>query len=200
MKPSVVVFDIGGVLVEWDPVAAFAEILGNRAVAQAFMARIGFDDLNLRADAGARFDDLAAGLADPDDRAALAAYAENFAHSVTAAIEGTWALVDRLRDRGVPLHAITNWSAETWPKGLAAHPRLGTAFGVTVVSGKEGVAKPDPRIFALLCDRAGVAPDACLFIDDGPRNVAAARAFGMDSVQFTDPGNLAADLTERGLL
>ncbi|SMH53546.1 HAD family phosphatase [Maritimibacter sp. HL-12] len=200
MKPSAVVFDIGGVLVDWEPVRAFEPALGSRAAAEAFMARIGFRDLNVKADAGARFIDLAGGIEDEADRKALEGYVDHFARSVEVAIEGTWALVERLRASGVPLHAITNWSAETWPEGLKAHPRLGTSFGVTVVSGQEGVAKPDPRIFALLCARANVEPDACLFIDDGPHNVAAARAFGMDAVQFSDPGRLATDLAERGLL
>ncbi|GGD31370.1 HAD family hydrolase [Sinisalibacter lacisalsi] len=200
MKPSVVVFDIGGVLVDWDPARAFEPLLGGRAEAEALLARIGFHDLNAKADAGARFTDLTAGLDDEGDRRALAAYVGHFARSVETAIEGTWALLEDLRGRGVPLHAVTNWSAETWPEGLKMHPRLGTAFGVTVVSGQEGIAKPDPGIFALLCSRAGVQPGTCLFIDDSPRNVAAARAFGMDAVQFTDPPALAADLTERGLL
>jgi FMN phosphatase YigB (HAD superfamily) len=119
---------------------------------------------------------------------------------VPNAIEGSWALLDRLTARGVPVHAITNWSAETWPRGLTVHPRLGTAFGVTVVSGREGVTKPDARIFRALCDRAGVAPADCLFIDDGPQNVDGARAAGMDAVHFTGPPALERDLRERGLL
>jgi 2-haloacid dehalogenase len=194
-----IVFDIGNVLIGWDARLAFAPKLG-MAGAEAFIARTGFAALNLQADGGARFADLAQDLPDPQDRALLAAYPASFALSVPEAIEGTWALMDRLRARGLQIHAITNWSAETWPIGVQAHPRLGTAFGVVVVSGQEHMLKPDPRIYALLCQRAGLAPADCLFIDDSPKNVAGAIAAGMAAVLFTDPDTLERDLIDRGLL
>ncbi|MEE4118113.1 MAG: HAD family phosphatase [Paracoccaceae bacterium] len=200
MTPSVVVFDIGGVLVEWQPHLAWIDDLGSREAVEGFMARIDFPALNLRADGGETFADLAAGLDDPDDARRLAGYVARYPLTVPRAIEGTWALLDRMTARGVPVHAITNWSAETWPRGLTVHPRLGTAFGVTVVSGQEGVVKPDARIFRMLCERAGVAPADCLFIDDGPRNVEGARAAGMDAVRFVSSEALERDLLERGLL
>jgi FMN phosphatase YigB (HAD superfamily) len=200
MSPSVVVFDIGGVLVDWQPHLAWMDAFGSREAVEAFMARIDFPALNHRADGGERFADLAAELDDPEDARLLAAYVARYPATVPRAIEGTWALLDRLTARGVPVHAITNWSAETWPRGLGVHPRLGTAFGVTVVSGREGVTKPDARIFRALCDRAGVAPADCLFIDDGPHNVEGARAVGMDAVCFTGAPALERDLAARGLL
>ncbi|MFL2778875.1 MAG: HAD family hydrolase [Paracoccus marcusii] len=195
-----IVFDIGNVLVRWDPVAAFLPLLGDRASVLAFLDRVDFATLNQRADGGACFDDLAEAIADPRDRAAFLAYRAGHAAAIREPIEGTWVLLDRLRARGHAVHAITNWSAQTWPIGLATHPRLATAFGVTIVSGIEGVLKPDPRIFATLCDRAGVAPDQCLFIDDSPRNVAGARDAGMAAHHFTDPAALEDDLIRRGLL
>ena len=200
MSPSVVVFDIGGVLVEWQPHLAWLDELGSREAVEAFMARIDFPARNLRADSGARFADLAAELDDPDDRRLLASYVDRYPRTVPQAIDETWALLDRLTARGVPVHAITNWSAETWPRGLTVHPRLGTAFGVTVVSGQEGVVKPDARIFEILCERAGVAPEDCVFIDDGPHNAEGARAVGMEGIHFTSPAQLERDLTARGLL
>lgn len=200
MTITTIVFDIGNVLIRWDPILPFLPLMGERAAVEAYLERIGFQALNLRADGGARFADLVAELPDAQDRAWLSAYLPGYAASVPEAIEGTWALMERLRARGLAIHAITNWSAETWPVGLAAHPRLGTAFGVTVVSGVEGVLKPDPRIFRILCDRAGVRPEACLFIDDGAANIAGARAAGMAAHHFTAPETLERDLTERGLL
>lgn len=197
---TTLVFDIGNVLVRWDPVAPFLPRLGDRATVQAFIDRVGFAALNLRADGGETFDALATGIADPQDRAIFSDYLPGYAASIADPIEGTWALMDRLRARGHAIHAITNWSAETWPVGLATHPRLATAFGVTLVSGLEGITKPDPRIFARLCDRAGVAPGDCLFIDDSPYNVAGALAAGMAAHRFTDPQTLERDLTLRGLL
>lgn len=195
-----VVFDIGNVLVRWDARLAFSGRLGGVGQAGVFLNRIGFAGLNLRADAGESFADLAREIADPLDRALFASYPRFYAQTIAEPIEGTWDLMDRLRARGMQIHAITNWSAETWPIGLATHPRLGTAFGVTVVSGREGVIKPDPRIFALLCDRAELAPQDSLFIDDSPANVAGARDFGMQAELFTTPADLEAALTARVLL
>ena len=199
-ETKAIVFDIGNVLIHWDPHMAFVADLGSRAAVAAFFERIDFYALNLRADAGESFADLAALLPDPADAALLSRYVDRYAATVARTIEGTWALMDRLRGAGQQIHAITNWSAETWPIGVATHPRLGTSFGVTVVSGQDRVLKPEPGIFDLLCHRAGLAPQDCLFIDDSEKNVAGARAFGMDAVHFTTPDALEAALTARGIL
>lgn len=195
-----IVFDIGNVLVRWDPVQAFLPDLGTREAVEAFFTRTDFFARNLRADGGERFADLAREIADPGDAALFAGYVDRYRLAVAEAIEGTWDLMDRLRARGHGLHAITNASVETMPAAYAAHPRLATAFGVTVVSGAERVLKPEPRIFALLCARAEVAPGDCVFIDDSERNVGGARVAGMDAIHFTAPAALAEALTLRGLL
>lgn len=200
MKPSVVVFDIGGVLVDWQPHLAWSEELGSEVASHAFLERTGFRERNARADNGERFSDLAAELVDTEDQHRFASYVDLYTRTVQNKITGTWDLLYRLKSRDVPVHAITNWSAETWPEGLKAQPELGEVFGTTVVSGQEGVMKPDARIFGLLCERANVAPEACVFIDDGPHNVAGARAFGMDGIHFTSPQALESAFIERGLL
>lgn len=199
MTLRAVVFDIGGVLVDWQPQLAWADVMSPEDAAD-FMTRVDFRARNARADAGARFDDLAAELADPNDARLLADYVARYPATVIDQIPGTWAVLDALAARGVAIHAITNWSAETWPRGLIAQPRLAEVFGVTIVSGQEGIAKPDPRIFALLCERAGLAPADCVFVDDMAHNVKGARAAGMDAIHFTTARALAAELTERGLL
>lgn len=200
MTASVVVFDIGGVLVDWKPHLAWSDVLGDLDAVADFMNRVGFRDRNARADRGERFADLAAELPDPADQKLFAGYVTLFPRTVHDLIPGTWDILEALRARHVPLHAITNWSAETWPRGIAAHPRLGDVFGVTVVSGQEGVMKPDVRIYRILCERAGVAPRDCVFIDDGLHNVEGARAAGMDSIHFTGADALAEALKVRGLL
>ena len=199
MTVSDVVFDIGGVLVDWQPHLAWGDTL-TEVKARAFMDRAGFAALNRRADGGERFADLAAELEDADDGALLAAYPSLYSRSVRQAVPGTWAVLDDLLARGVPVHAITNWSAETWPEGVRAHPRLGTAFRTLVISGREGVTKPDRAIFDLLCRRAGVGPERCVFVDDGPHNVEGARAAGMDAIHFTGADALRVALADRGLL
>jgi len=195
-----VVFDIGNVLIDWQPSHAFMPELGSEQAVDAFLARTDFLARNLRADGGATWGDLAGEIEDPADRALFAEYPARFAATVPNAIESSWQVMEDLRERGLFIHAITNRSAETWPIGMAAHPRLGRAFGVTVVSGREGMIKPDARIFDLLCNRAGLAPRECLFIDDSARNIEGARNFGMDAIHFTGPDALQQGLLQRGLL
>lgn len=194
------VFDIGGVLLHWDPVAAFAPFCGGRQEAADFMERVEFRAKNARADAGESFADLAQEIDDAEDRALFEGYVDAYPLSVTRKIKGTWALLDQLKHEGVHVHAITNWSAETWPRGLVEQPRLGKVFETVIVSGQEKLAKPDPAIFHLFCERAGVAPEECFFTDDGLHNVLAARAVGMQSAQFLSPKILRLDLRDRGLL
>ncbi len=195
-----VVFDIGGVLVDWQPHLAWVEALGSEDAAHAFIKRTDFLVRNARGDNGERFADMAQELSDPRDQELFAAYVDLYARTVETPIHGTWDVLDRLKTQGTPVHAITNWSAETWPEGLKAQPRLGEVFGTLVVSGQEGVMKPDARIFKILCERSGHAPEDCVFIDDGLHNVKGAQAVGMDAIHFTSPQALDVALTERGLL
>lgn len=195
-----VVFDIGNVLVAWDPVAAFLPELGDRAAVRAFLDRVGFYDWNAEQDRGRTFAAALAAVPDPEDAALLALYPARFALTIAHPVPGTFALLEALAARGHAIHAITNWPAELWPVALAVHPRLASAFGVTVVSGIEGVMKPEPAIFERLCARAGVAPAECLFIDDSAANVAGAEAAGMAAHRFSGAEALARDLRARGLL
>lgn len=194
-----VVFDIGGVLVDWQPHLAWADDLGEDG-AFAFMERTGFRAKNARADAGERFADLAREIDAHDDARLFAEYVDRYPRTVQNRIDGTWRVLNQLRDQGTPVHAITNWSHETWPRGLQAQPQLGEVFETLVVSGQERVMKPERRIFELFCARAGVAADACLFSDDGAYNVAGAQAAGMDGIHFTTPDALRTELEERGVL
>ncbi len=199
MIPSVVVFDIGAVLVEWQPHLAWSDDLGEEG-ARAFMERTGFQAKNARADGGETFDRLAEEIDDPEDRRLFREYVTRYSRTVPHEVPGTWALLDLLQARGIPLHAITNWSAETWPEGLRVHPRLDEVFGTLVISGREGITKPDARIFELLCERAGIVPQDCVFIDDGLHNVAGAKAVGMDAIHFTGASALEQELVARNLL
>ncbi|CUH84353.1 HAD family hydrolase [Thalassovita mediterranea] len=198
--PTVVVFDISKVLVDWQPELAWADHFDDVTDIHAFMERVDFYDRNLRGDNGETFVDMAQELDDPADQKRLADYVPNYAKTVQNAVPGTWEILDDLKSRGVPVHAITNWSAETWPEGLKAHPRLAEVFGTLVVSGREGVIKPDRRIFDILCERANVAPEDCVFIDDSPKNVDGARAAGWDAIHFTGADALRTALEQRGLL
>lgn len=194
-----VVFDIGAVLVDWRPELAWADELGVEG-ARDFITRIGFDKINLACDAGARFAKAAEEIDDPEDAARLGRYVSLFHRTVPDKITGTWACVYDLRDRGVCLHAITNWSAETWPEGVKVHPELGEVFETTVVSGEVGMIKPSREIYQLLCERSGVAAEHCIFIDDGLHNCIGAKTAGMDAIHFTHPDALRAALEAKGVL
>jgi FMN phosphatase YigB (HAD superfamily) len=197
---TAVVFDIGNVLVRWDVHLAWLDDLGSREAVDAFLSRVDFTARNLRGDAGETFAVMAQEIDDPADRALFADYPARHHRTIADKIAGTWDILYRLQARGIATHAITNWSAETWPEGLRMHPELAQVMGVIVVSGHEQVLKPDAAIFATLCARAGVAPADCVFIDDSARNVAGAQAAGMDAIHFTTLAALDAALTGRGLL
>lgn len=194
-----VVFDIGGVLVDWQPHLVWADELGSEEAAHAFIDRTGFSERNTRADNGERFADMAQELPDAEDQRLFASYVENYGRSVQNLIHGTWEILEQLKAQDRPVHAITNWSAETWPAGVETHPRLGTAFDTLVVSGQECLMKPDRRIFEILFARAQIAPDDCIFIDDSLPNIRTARALGMDGIHFTSPQELEGALTARGV-
>lgn len=200
MPVTNVVFDIGNVLVDWKPHLAWIEELGSRDAVESFIERTGFMALNARADAGERFADLAKEVADPEDRRRITDYVPHHSRTIMDGIEGTWGLIERLKARNVPIHAITNWAAETWPEGVKGQPRLATTFQTLIVSGVENIAKPDPQIFHLFCDRAGVAPSDCLFVDDKLENVEAAVSVGMQGAHFTTSESLETQLRDIGLL
>lgn len=201
-----VVLDFGNVLVGWDPYAAWAGHAGpdgtpwTRVDVDAFFDEIGFHALNEQADAGRSFTDLVAqlGRTHPHRAADLAVYTERYAHTLTGPVPGSEALVKELSALGLRLYGLTNWAAETFRHAEPAAPAIGLLDGV-VVSGREGVAKPDVRIYRLLAERFGVDPARALFVDDKQENVDGARAAGFHAVRFTDTETLRADLRRLGL-
>ena len=197
------VFDLGGVVVLWDPVPAVAAAVGQER-AQRFVHGGNFDfgSWNYAQDAGRSFADAeaAATASHPELAEEIAAYRTNFALSLRGLVPGTAAILHSLHDRGVRLVALTNWSAETIHHGLEAYPEVFALFDDVVVSGAEGVAKPELEIFEILARRLGQPVDGVFYVDDSERNVAAALAAGMDAVHFTDAAGLLEELRRRALL
>ncbi|MFV0386416.1 HAD family hydrolase [Paracoccus sp. (in: a-proteobacteria)] len=196
-----IVFDLGQVLIHWDPECAFDGVFATRQELRDWMGRVGFDDWNRRQDAGR---DLAEGLAEADrshgaDAAPLHSYCANFAATIANPIPGTWDIAETLKSAGHRLFAITNWSADNWPAAIACYPRLNTLFEDVVVSGIERLLKPAPEIYLTLTRRNGIAPGDCIFIDDSAANVTGARAIGMDAILFADAPGLRAELAKRGI-
>jgi len=200
-RPEAVVFDLGNVLIAWDPHPAIAAAVGD-AEATRFLGADDFDfgAWNHEQDAGRSFEESedAAVARTPHWREHILAYRANFDRSLRRGIAPT---VDVLRDlhaAGVRVFALTNWSAELFPVARRRFDFL-ALFEDIVVSGEEKLAKPDPRIFELLALRTGVPPEACVFVDDKAENVEAARVAGMDGIVFVDDGSLRAQLRDRGL-
>jgi 2-haloacid dehalogenase len=198
-----VVFDLGGVVVNWDPVPAIAAVVGE-ARAENFVHGSEFDFAmwNHEQDSGRTWAEAeaAATASHPDLAEEIAAYRPNFALSLRGLVPGTAKILRTLHARGVRLVALTNWSAETMHHGPEVFPEVFELFEDIVVSGAEGVAKPDREIFEILARRLSQPISGVFYVDDNLRNVDAARAAGMDAVRFTDSGTLLADLQERGLL
>ena len=198
--PTTVVFDLGGVLIAWDPRLLYRTLLPEDEV-EAFLAEVEFLEWNHHQDAGRPFAEAVEDHARrfPHRRELLAAYFERFPESLAGSIDGTVEILEELQRGGVRLLALTNWSAETFDH---ARERFGflSRFEDILVSGEVKVAKPDPRIFALLLERYGLDPRSTVYIDDSAKNVAAGEAAGLRSLRFDSPEQLRADLTELGLL
>lgn len=194
-----IVFDLGMVLIGWQPHLAFRHHFASDADTLAWMDRVDFHGWNYANDAGRSMADaMVQARADHGAEAApLAEYPGRFADTIAHPVPGSWAIAEDLATRH-RMFAITNFGRETWPAAVRLYPRL-SLFEDIVISGVERLAKPDPAIYRLLCDRNGIAARDCLFIDDSPANVAAARDLGMDAVHFTGAADLAADLRRRGL-
>lgn len=196
-----VVFDIGNVLVLWDPAPAVARDVGAEE-ATAFLADPAFDFMgwNHLQDAGRDWDEAEAhAIAEhPKWERHIRAYRAHFEHSLVGTLGGTVDLLHELHDAGVRLFALTNWSRELFPLARERYDFL-ALFDDIVVSGEERLAKPDPAIFEVLRQRVGGSLAGCVFTDDSPRNVAAARAAGLEAILFRDPDQLRGELVARGL-
>lgn len=201
--PSAVVFDLGNVLIAWDPRRALVAGVGE-SDADAFLNHPEFEfaQWNHRLDLGEPLTDAIASVAAqyPELEAAARAYVEHFPASL-APIEGSVQILKQLHAAQVPLFAVTNWSAELFVHAKAEYDFL-ELFDDIVVSGEEKVAKPDPEMWEILqeatdnlCDL-----DEMVFVDDSLPNVESAVLAGLDAVEFTGPDDLRADLSVRGLL
>jgi 2-haloacid dehalogenase len=194
------VFDVGNVLIRWDPRRLFRKLIADPAAMEEFLAKVCHHEWNLEQDRGRPF---AEGIAErialfPDRADLIRAYDERWVETLGGPIDGSVAILEELRAKGVPTYAITNFSREKFVEARRLHPFLDNFDGI-IVSAHERLIKPDPRIYALLCERYGLAPAACIFIDDSRANVEAARAYGMRAHHFEVPEVLRAELKTAGL-
>ena len=197
-----VVFDVGGVLIDWNPRHLYRKLFdGDAAAMEDFLARVCSHDWNLMQDAGRPF---AEGVADlsarfPEHAEKIAAYDSRWEEMIAGTIDGTVAILRELQARGTPLYCLTNFSTEKFPLCRRRFDFF-AAFAGIVVSGEIGMVKPDRAIYDHLVGTYGLTPSRCLFIDDNQDNVAGAHAAGLQAIRYTSPARLRRELTARGLM
>ena len=199
---NAVLFDLGGVLIDWNPRYLYAPLFrGDTAAMEDFLGRVCAPDWNHSMDAGKPFAEAVAERQKlfPEHAQLIALWKDGWASMLHGAIHDTVAVLEALRARGHRLVALTNWSAETFPVARERFAFLGW-FEDIVVSGEVRLAKPDPRIFELALERNRLDPARTLFVDDSPVNVEAARGTGLQAVHFRGAGPLRAELVRLGLL
>ncbi len=199
--PTTVIFDLGAVLIDWNPRYLYRNLFNDPEEMERFLAEVTTPAWNHEQDRGRRWADAIDELVarHPAHGELIRAYHERWPEMLGAQLHETVEVLAELREAGVALYALTNWSAETWPVALERYPFLAWFRGI-VVSGEVGVAKPEPRVYEMLVERYGVVPEASVFIDDQPANVEAAARLGFRGIRFTDAAALRSELAALGLL
>jgi FMN phosphatase YigB (HAD superfamily) len=199
--PKAVVWDFGNVIVRWDPRTLYSKVFPDAVERERFLTQVCTPDWHLAHDRGISFAENRAPLiaAFPHYEAEILAWERRWGEMFTGAIPETEAAIHALAERGVPQFGLSNISHETLASTKAISPAFVHLQDV-VASGEVKLMKPDAAIFRLACERFGYAPQDLLFVDDGAKNIAAARAEGFDVHHFADPAALRPALEARGLL
>jgi 2-haloacid dehalogenase len=196
-----VVFDIGGVLLDWNPRHLYRKLFADEATMERFLAEIATMEWHEANDRGVPFAVTGRELAErhPEYAELIWAWGRRSEEMIAGPITGTVEILGELRRRSVRCYALTNMEAETYPLRVERYPFM-RWFDGTVVSSAEGITKPDPEIFRRLLERFGLAPETTLFVDDSERNVEAAAALGLQTERFSSPERLRRRLEAAGVL
>jgi len=199
--PLIVVFDIGNVLLRWNPRNLFRKTFDDEARMERFLATALAMDFVAHTDIVADFSEAveARAKAFPEFADELRLFDERWIETLGGPIEENVALLRRLKAAGRPVHALSNFATEKFALAQQQFDFL-SEFDAAVISGHVGVVKPDPRIFEILFERVGRRPSELLFVDDSGANVRAAEALGMAAIHFRRGGDLERELSARGAL
>jgi 2-haloacid dehalogenase len=198
---SIVVFDLGGVLIDWNPRYLYRKLFdGDTEAMEEFLATVCTESWNEQQDGGRTFADACSSLklVHPHKAPLIDAWVQRYDEMLAGPISGTVDILAKLNSRGVPLYALSNWSAETFPIALKRFEFLKWFRGV-MLSGEVRLLKPDPRIFKLFLETFAIDPALTAYIDDREPNVGAAIASGMHGIVFRDAAALGTELTGLGL-
>lgn len=196
-----VVFDVGGVLLDWNPEYLYRRLIPDEAERRRFLTEVCNPEWNLGQDAGRAWAEAVAELTArfPEQAELIAAYDQRWEDMVAGPIDESVQILHELRTGGVPVYALTNFSAEKWSIAVRRWPFLGE-FDGRVVSAEEGITKPDPRLYRVLLERFRLDAATTLYVDDQPANVEQARALGLMGELFVDAERLRRRLRAHGLL
>ncbi len=199
--PNTIVFDLGGVLIDWNPRHLYRKLFTDEEEMEDFLANVCTGAWNAQQDAGRRFAEGVALLsaAHPDKSELIEAFHTRWIEMINGPIAGTVEILKTLRDQNTPIYALTNWSDETFPLVQPQFEFLSWFRGI-VVSGVEKAIKPDPEIYHLLMDRYDLDPEQLVFIDDSRPNVETAQNLGITALHFTSPDVLKLQLKDLGFL
>lgn len=200
MTIQAVVFDIGNVLIEWQPERFFDSVIGPDR-RRAMFAAIDLHGMNDRVDSGENFHEVLARTADenPEWRTEINIWQDRWLDLASPAIDHSVRLMAALQGRGIPVFSLTNFGIQTYDIAAAKYPFL-RQFDHDFISGYMGVIKPEPAIYEMLESQSGVAPEALLFTDDRTDNIVAATARGWQTHLFEHPQGWADRLVSEGLL
>ncbi|MCC2624387.1 MAG: gph 2 [Burkholderiales bacterium] len=196
-----IIFDFGGVLLEWNPDNVYLEYFKNdKHVMNAFYDKTQIKVLNKEFDRGVPFDTILSNLAEkfPRYKEPILLWKQSWHKMLGNKIEGSIQILQKLHDNGYNLYGLTNWSAETFPYAYYTHDFF-RLFKDIVVSGRENMIKPEPGIFELCLSRNNLIPEQSVFIDDSLENVLAATEIGMEAIYFRDPNQLQESLVYLGI-
>lgn len=198
---SVAVFDLGGVLIDWNPRYLYRKLFPYDADMEHFLANICTTEWNLQQDSGRTFTEACAALKleHPNHAEMIDTWFERFDEMMAGSIAGTVDILAELRERQVPIYALSNWSAETFPLAQRRFEFL-QWFRAVFLSAEVRLVKPNPRIFQCFCERFALIPEQIIYIDDLQHNVEAASRIGMHAIRFSDPASLREELVQVGLL
>jgi 2-haloacid dehalogenase len=197
-----VVFDLGGVLIDWNPRYLYRKMFdGAEEAMERFLSEICTPEWNARQDEGRPFDEATKELTarHPEHAEFIRAFFDRWPEMVAGAIEQTVEILAELKRAGRKIYALSNWSAETFPYARKRFQFLDW-FDIIVISGEVGLAKPNREIFHFLLEKTGRRAEECVFIDDSPANVAAARELGFDAIHFRSPSQLRDELICKEIL
>lgn len=196
-----IVFDLGGVLVDWNPRYLYRSVFNDDAKMNHFLSNICTGNWNELQDAGRSIQEATDVLVGhfPEYEIYIRMFYTEWQKMLNGPIDGTVDILKILKKQEYRILALTNWSAETFPIALGIFDFLHW-FEDVLVSGKEKLIKPDPAIFNLLIKRYALNPAQTIFIDDNIKNVATAKEVGLDAIHFTDPQILRMQLNERGII